>query len=93
MSSRGWLPWAQVRADRADTGLRLGQDFGRPSPRHAVCQAVTFLNQERFNDYGPEVETPLTDEQRAVLARHSGDGQGGTVLDVVTLHAGKTGER
>ena len=61
------------------------------SPRHAVCQAVTFLNQERYNDYGPEAEAPLTDEQRAALARHSGDGQGDAVLNVVSLHAGKTG--
>ncbi len=63
------------------------------SPRHAVCQAVTFLNQERYNDYGTETEKPLTDEQRAALARHSGDGQGETPANVVSLHAGKPGER
>ena len=26
-----------MRAARADTGLRLGQDFGQPSPWNAVC--------------------------------------------------------
>ena len=67
------------------------QDGEKYNPRGAVCQAVTFLNQERYNDYCPEVETLLTDEQRAALARHSGDGQGDAVLNVVSLHASKTG--
>ena len=62
------------------------------SPRHAVCQAVTFLNQERYSDYGTEAEKPLTDAQRAALARHSGDGQA-AAPNVVNLHAGKAGER
>ena len=63
------------------------------SPRHAVCQAVTFLNQERYNDYGTEAEKPLTEEQRAALARHSGDGQGNPVPNVVSIHTSKPGER
>ena len=64
------------------------QDGDRYEPRGAVCQAVTFLNQERYNDYGPEVEAPLTDEQRAVLARHRGEGEGKVTSSVVNLHVG-----
>jgi len=69
------------------------QDGDRYEPRGAVCQAVTFLNQERYNDYGTEAEKPLTAEQSAALARHSGDGQEGAVPNVVSIHAGKLGER
>ncbi len=56
------------------------------SPRHAVCQAVTFLNQERYNDYGTLAEKPLTDEERAVLARHRGEGE--VTSNVVNLNVG-----
>ena len=66
------------------------QDGERYNPRGAVCQAVTFLNQERYNDYGKPAEKPLTDEQRAVLARHHDDGQAD---NVVPLHTGAPGER
>ena len=69
------------------------QDGEKYNPRGAVCQAVTFLNQERYNDYGTQAEKPLTEEQRAVLARHSGDGQGDTVPNVVSIHTSKPGER
>jgi hypothetical protein len=72
----------------AQRRTREGDAF---NPVTAVCQAVTFINQERWEQYTAEAETELTDEERAVLARHSGDGQGGTVLDVVSLHASKTG--
>lgn len=66
------------------------QDGEKYNPRGAVCQAVTFLNQERYNDYGAQAEKPLTDEQRAVLARHREDGQ---AENVVPLHTGAPGER
>ena len=61
--------------------------------RTAVCQAVTFLHQERYDQYGAEDEKPLTDEQSAALARHRGDGQGEASPNVVSLHASKPGER
>lgn len=82
-----------VEGFAAAVGRQQAQDGDRYDPRGAVCQAVTFLNQERYNDYGAEAKKPLTDEQRAVLARHSGDGQGETAPNVVSLHAGKPGER
>ncbi len=67
------------------------QDGDRYDSRGAVCQAVTFLNQERYNDYGTQAEKPLTDEQRAALARHSGDGQT-AAPNVVNIHTGKPGD-
>lgn len=69
------------------------QEGDRFSVRTAICQAVTFLSQERYDQYKAEAEAPLTDEQKAALARHRGDGQGETAPNVVSLHAGKQGER
>ena len=66
------------------------QDGEKYNPRGAVCQAATFLNQERYNDYGTQAEKPLTKEQRAALDRHRGDGQ---VDNVVPIHTGAPGER
>ncbi len=80
-----------VRGFAAAVERRREQEGEGFNPTTAVCQAVTFLGQERYDQYRAEAEKPLTDEERAVLARHSGDGQGGTVLDVVSLHASKTG--
>ena len=65
------------------------QDGEKYNPRGAVCQAVTFLNQERYNDYGTQAEKPLTDEQRAALARHRGEGAGEATSNVVNLHGDK----
>ena len=82
-----------ARGFAASVERRRDQEGERFNPTTAVCQAVTFLNQERYNEYGPEAERPLTDEQRAALARHRGDGQGKAIPNVVSLHAGKPGER
>jgi hypothetical protein len=82
-----------VEGFAATVAQRRAQEGDAFNPVTAICQAVTFINQERWEQYTAEAETELTDEERAVLARHSGDGQGGTVLDVVSLHASKPGER
>ncbi len=82
-----------VRGFAAAVERRREQEGEGFNPTTAVCQAVTFLGQERYDQYRAEAEKPLTDEQRAALARHSGDGQGETAPTVVSLHAGKPGER
>ncbi len=82
-----------ARGFAASVERRRDQEGERFNPTMAVCQAVTFLNQERYNEYGPEAEKPLTDEQRAALARHRGDGQEEAIPNVVSLHAGKPGHR
>jgi len=51
----------------------------------AVCQAVTFINQERWEQYAGAAEAPLTDEQRAVLARHNGGKRTPQSSNVVNL--------
>lgn len=63
---RGAEGFAATIAQRRE---REGDAF---NPVTAVCQAVTFINQHRWEQYMAEAEAPLTDEQRAVLARHNG---------------------
>lgn len=78
-----------ARGFAASVERRRDQEGERFNPTTAVCQAVTFLNQERYNEYGPEAEKPLTDEERAALARHREDGQAG---NVVSPHTSAPGE-
>ncbi len=80
-----------VRGFAAAVERRREQEGEGFAPTTAVCQAVTFLGQERYDQYRAEAEKPLTEAQRAALARHSGDGQGETGANVVNLHAGKPG--
>ena len=54
----------------------------------AVCQAVTFINQDRWEQYMGEAEAPLTEEQRAVLARHNGGKRKWSTPNVVELKLG-----
>ena len=77
----------------AAVNIQRRQEGSRFETRTAICQATTFLHQERYAGYIPEPEAPLTDEEKAVLARHQAAGQGETAPNVVSLHAGKPGER
>lgn len=65
--------------------VREGDAF---DPVTAVCQAVTFINQERWEQYGGAAEAPLTDEQRAVLARYNGGKREWSTPNVVELRLG-----
>ena len=82
-----------VRGFAAAVERRREQEGEGFNPTTAVCQAVTFLGQERWDQYSADAEKPLTEEQRAALARHSGDGQKDTVPNVVSIHTSKPGER
>ena len=66
--------------------IQRGEEGDNFKVRTAICQAVTFLSQERYSGYLLPPEKPLTDEQRAALARHRSDGQAD---NVVNLHADK----
>jgi len=64
---------------------REGEAF---DPVTAVCQAVTFINQERWEQYAGDSDAELTAEQRAVLARHNGGKRKWSTPNVVELRLG-----
>ena len=80
-----------TRGFAAAINMQHVEEGDRFAVRTAICQAVTFLHQERYSGYLPSPEKPLTDEQRAALARHSGDGQAAPP-NVVSIHTGKPGD-
>lgn len=59
-----------VEGFAASVAQRREREGKRFDAAGAVCQAVTFLSQERYDDYRSEAEPPLTDEQRAVLKKY-----------------------
>lgn len=76
----------------ATIARRRAQEGDGFNPVTAVCQAVTFINQHRWEQYAPEAEAPLTDEQRAVLARHNGGKREWHAPNVVELRVGSAPE-
>lgn len=56
----------------ASVARRREKEGARFDAAGAVCQALTFINQDRWEQYVDQADAPLTDEQRAVLARHNG---------------------
>lgn len=72
----------------ASVALRREKEGGRFDAAGAVCQAVTFLNQERYDDYKSDADAPLTDEQRAILKQHNGAKRPWHAPNVVELKLG-----